>query len=325
MLLLLSMLIVYYYTPGNGVDGGYDNAFSSCDRSGWRWAQLYGPCWNSLIKLQPTTTWIDIAVIIGFALILLCSIALVLCRYTKLSKKYPIERFFQKVIAIIPIVILFLPILIACFFLQLYMTSSRPMQTKAISSQLSKSLLQYGHDDNITRAWHNTMRDGCCCGLHGYQDFINIGVDAPPHCECYDEEEQHCSYKGCTRQHNSDSYRQSECTASLNSNFTNAGCLSLVEDKVDSTTKYLIENTKTQVPFVAVYVLLIAVIVSMKQHHDNVYGKTTIDGYANSAKWQQIPQTKNEKETVFRIKGSTLPKILVRISIKARIIYSSKQ
>ena len=316
MLVLLLMLIVYY-TPGNGVDGGHDNALSSCDRSGWRWAQLYGPCWNSLIKLPATTTWIDITVIIGFALMLLCSIALVLCRYTKLLKKYPVERFYQKVIAFMLIVILSLVILKACLFSRLYMTSARPVQTNAISSQLSKSLLQYGHDDNITRAWYNTMRDGCCCGLQGYQDFINIGVDVPPHCECYDEEEQLCSYKGCNRQHNSDSYRQSECTGSLNSNFTNAGCLSFVVDKVDSTTKSV-----AVVQFVTV--VLVGLYILMALYPVTAYVKTTIDEDADSAN-SLIRKMDNENETFNRVKDSTLLKKLVRISIRAKMICSSKQ
>ena len=119
------------------------------------------------------------------------------------------------------------------------MTRASTMQTNAISSELSKSLLKYGKDAYTTRAWQNTMREGCCCGVHGYQDFANIGMNVPLHCGCYDEEEQPCFYKGCTQRHNSDLNRLSECTASPNTTFTNAGCLSFVVDKVDGTTSLL--------------------------------------------------------------------------------------
>ena len=158
----------------------YINASSSCDRRGIHWVQLYGPCWNSLIKVQATTTWMDITLPIGYALMLLCSIALILYRCTKLSKKYQVERFYENIIKIIATVMIVTAIIKACFFAHLYLPATRAAQTDAISSQLSKSLLKYGHDENITRAWQNTMRECCCCGLHGYQDFTNIGVDVPP-------------------------------------------------------------------------------------------------------------------------------------------------
>ena len=283
--------------------------FSMCDREGWKWVQLDGHCWNNLIKLEATTTWMDITVIIGYALILFCSVALILYKCTKLSKKYPLGRFYDNVIVIIAIVMMFMVILKACFLSQLYLTSARPEQTNAISSQLSKSLLQYGHDENITRAWQNTMREGCCCGLHGYQDFTNIGVDVPPQCGCYDEKEQPCLYKGCTRRYNSGSHKLSDCTAAPNTNFTNAGCLSFVEDKVDHSTKLL-----AVFQFVTVVLSVVFILVNYATTNKT----DTRDSEADSDKGQ-VAQKKTEKKTVYSYSGS-LSKILVRIRLRERMM-----
>ena len=307
LILVYLSLMIARDPAGRADDGGTAND-SKCDRSGWKWVQLYGPCWNSLIKLQATWAtsiyvWIDFTVIIGYALMLLCSVTLLLYQCTKISNKYPMERFHQTAfaIAIIGIVIMLMVYLKSCFFLLLYVSSARSGQADVISSQLSKSLLQYGHDDNITRAWQNTMREGCCCGLHGYQDFTNIGMDVPPHCGCYDEEEQPYLYKRCTRvtrQYNSD------CTAALNTKFTNAGCLSFVEKKVDSSTKYVAEVQLFSVIVAAVGVLLISALLC-----DN----------CESTK-RHIPQNKSESKTVYSFKGS-LAKKLVCIILRAMIIY----
>ena len=307
---------IVHDTAGNSGTDEHGNYFSLCDRDGWKFAELDGPCWNSLFKLQATTTWIDITFFIGYALMLFCSVALMLYRCTKFSKRYPVERFYRIVTVAIAILMLLTAIYKDSSFYKLYMTRSRPVQANAITSQLSKSLLQYGHDDNITKAWQNTMREGCCCGLHGYQDFTNIGVDVPPQCGCYDEDKQPYLYKGCTRRYNSDSHKQSACTIAPNTNYTNAGCLSFVEDKVDDSTNFAARVQFVCVLFSTVFIFLLILFV-------NADLQSTEDDDADSDNGQ-IPQIKHDKNTAYSFKGSTLKK-LVRIRIRARIIYSYKK
>ena len=310
MLVLLSML-VGIDTAGGADEADCDehgNVFSLCDRTYSNWARLHGPCWNSLIKLQATTTWIDITVIIGYALMLLYSIVLTLHRYTKFLKIDLGDVFYRKVIKIITIVMIFMVSLKTYYFSELYMTSARPEQANSISSQLSNSLQQYGHNEYLTEAWQNTMQGGCCCGLYGYQDFTNIGVDVPPQCGCYDGDEQPYLYKGCTNGYEPDSFPLSTCTASPNTSFTNAGCLSFVVNKVDDTAKY------GAVVHIAIVVVSAVVILLSVQ---------TMDDEADSAN-KKLPQKKQKKKTAYSFKGS-LSKKLVRIQIRARMIYSLKQ
>ena len=312
MLLMLRQVIVYD-TAGNSGTDEHDSLFSLCDRDGWKFAQLYGPCWNSLFKLPATTTWIDITFFVGYALMLFCSVALVLYRCTKFSKRYPVEGFYQIVTVVITILMILTAIYKDSNFSQLYMTRSRPVQANVITSQLSKSLLQYGHNDNITRAWQNTMREGCCCGLHGYQDFPNVGVDVPLQCGCFEEEEQPYLYKGCTRQYNSDSDKQPACTctAAPTTNFTHAGCLSFVVDKVDSSTWFAAVAQFVCVVFSAVFILICILFATANM-------KATDNGDDDSVKGQ-ILQIKHEKNTDYSFKESLLKK-LVRITIKTRMI-----
>ena len=310
MLPMLRQVIVYD-TAGNSGTDEHGNYFSTCNREGWKFAELDGPCWNSLFKLPATTTWIDITLFIGYTLMLVFSLALILYRCTKFSKRYPLERSYRIVTVVIAILMLLTAVYKDSKFSQLYMTFSRPVQANAITSELSKSLLQHGHDSNITRAWQNTMREGCCCGLHGYQDFTNIGVNVPPQCGCYEEKEQPYLYKGCTRQYISDSHKQSACTAAPSTNYTNAGCLSFVEDKVDNSTRFA-----AGVQFVCV--LCSTVFIFLLILFANADLQSTEDDDVDLDK-RQIPQIKHEKNTAYSFKGSTLKK-LVRMRIRARII-----
>ena len=300
---LLRLVVVD--TAGSGTPGTEEHGswLSSCDRRGWKWAQLYGPCWNSLIKLQASTTWMDITLPTGYTLMLLCSVALVLYRCTKLSKKYPMEWIYLAIIVIITIVMIVIIFLKCIFFSQLYMTCARPEQAKSISGQLHKSLMKYGHDEDITRAWQNTMREGCCCGLHGYQDFNNIGVDVPLQCDCFYKEEQPYLYKGCTQIYNSDSYNHSQCTAPHFTKLTNVGCFSFVVDKVDDATYYVKVVQILIVFFSSVSILVIAMPMGFMLH----------DAYSAN---RQIPQMEHKKKSVYMFKGS-LSKKLVRIFLNS--------
>ena len=198
---------------------GHGGPWSMCDRSGWRWVQLHGPCWTSLIKLQADTTWYDIIHMTGYAGVLLCSLIVVLLRCTRCSKKHSIEKCCSRIILVLG----FAMNLSACGNLYIYVQQYKLSDNMAITiyGQLSESLQFYDNDDTITRAWQNTMLDGCCCGMQGYQDFTNIGMEVPPHCGCY-EEQQPGLYDGCTQR------SKDGCTASPNTNFTNTGCLEFV-------------------------------------------------------------------------------------------------
>ena len=52
-----------------------------------------------------------------------------------------------------------------------------------VHSQLNDSLPRYNEDGFLLReAWDNTMAEGCC-GVDGYQDFINFNMSIPSVCQ----------------------------------------------------------------------------------------------------------------------------------------------
>ena len=52
-----------------------------------------------------------------------------------------------------------------------------------VHSQLKDSLPRYNEDGFLLReAWDNTMADGCC-GVDGYQDFVNFNMPIPSVCQ----------------------------------------------------------------------------------------------------------------------------------------------
>ena len=295
-------MLVVYGTAGHG------GPFSSCDRSGSRWVDLDGPCWNSLIKpQQPTATRTDIILLTGYALILLCTIAIVLYRCTRLSKKYPIESVGQIVILCLTILIVVTAIAeVSCFS-----EIGRPTYSlkDTIRNQLSESLVQYGHDDHITRAWQNTMREGCCCAVHGYRDFTFKDKDVPPQCGCYDEEQQPDVHKGCIQQKNFYLHTRDGCTAEYNTNFTNANCQSFIGDKIDDTTESMRVAQLVCVVVSSVCILLCSVSTTRKFIMDD---DADVESGSNEG---QRPQIKRKMKTVYRFKRSE-PSILVGIGIR---------
>ena len=77
----------------------------------------------------------------------------------------------------------FLVLVFALLYCNLRSLTDSPDLRHTVHSQLSKSLPRYNEDGfELREAWDNTMADGCC-GVDGYQDFINLNMSIPSFCQ----------------------------------------------------------------------------------------------------------------------------------------------
>ena len=108
--------------------------------------------------------------------------------------------------------------------------------SRGIRSQLNGSLNSYidGDDAGIHKAWVRTMKDGCCCGVDGYTDFLDLGAKMPEYCICTSNMTSNSSAPRCYGS-------QLECDAK--NNLATKGCYGFIINKIQLY-KYDIRNTK---------------------------------------------------------------------------------
>ena len=99
--------------------------------------------------------------------------------------------------------------------------------SREVHSQLKNSLLVYvdGEDDIINNAWEGTLKDGCCCGVDGYTDFLDLGAEIPEYCTCTSNMTSNSSTPRCY-----DS--QHECEIEHKYNVTTKGCYQFISSKI---------------------------------------------------------------------------------------------
>ena len=290
LVLAVLPILILYRAAGHGGPG------SLCDRAGWKWVKLWGPCWNSLITLPATTTWYDITILTGYGSILLCLITTIVLRCTASSKKSCVERCCNRIIVGVSFLIMVLTIGVYFCFEHL---QAPDISEADVSNQLLEALQVYNHDDVITRAWQNTMRDGCCCGVHGYKDFTDIGMEVSVHCGCYDERQSPALFEGCFI----GSYLG--CTVADNTTFTSAGCLEFVVENVAL-------NTGVMTVILFVFVMFCSGVIFASADCYNVDCTFGGDGVTVAGVHEDALQRKIEIKSVYSFKGSLLRK-LVRI------------
>ena len=151
------------------------------------WITTYNirPCWSDLGSFVPEFSLFDFVVLMYFVLLLsayLMVMVVVLKNYKQSLTVSGILSLANWAISILiwHVVICFL-VIILYFLLSSYLYS--PDLRHTVHSQLNDSLPRYNEDGVLLReAWDNTMAVGCC-GLDGYQDFINFNMSIPSVCQ----------------------------------------------------------------------------------------------------------------------------------------------
>ena len=150
--------------------------------------RLNGEYWKQLVNINVPLSFSDIGCFTTHSLVILFSvlscIAILECKWKKIIIFLIING------CLITTTVLFLTIFSCTILIQDWVSNRLPFGLSDISqevrSQLKDSLLSYGdgEDDIINNAWENTMKVGCCCGVDGYTDFLDIRTEIPEYCIC---------------------------------------------------------------------------------------------------------------------------------------------
>ena len=151
----------------------------------WIFTYNLRPCWSDLGSFTPKYSWFDLVITLYFATLLLEFLKYLIfaVKINKQPLEMPVPSFFDNgpLTLVIEWVFIFLVLPFILAKLRTLINSADLRHT--VHSQLKDSLPRYNEDGFLLReAWDNTMADGCC-GVDGYQDFINLNMAIPSVCQ----------------------------------------------------------------------------------------------------------------------------------------------
>ena len=160
-----------------------------CHWNSWDYHGCNGECWNQLVNVDVPLTAFDITGLPTNCLIISLAIVSIIAAYMR-----------KKVIIYVAEVIIYVAgcfIILAALVLMVYSGAMGGFfaarhaapdldhVTREVRSQLKNSLFSFREGDPIVNSvWENTMSDGCCCGVDGYSDFLELGQEIPEQCTC---------------------------------------------------------------------------------------------------------------------------------------------
>ena len=193
---------------------------------------LENPCsvnveyWKQLVDIQVPLSINDIVCLIFHSLVILSLVLyfIVVCNGKKIKT-------YKTVI----ILLYATEMVLLIFYLYTVIQSHAPNRlvpdssdlSRGIRSQLKDSLHSHseGEDAVINNAWEMTMKDGCCCGVDGYTDFLDIGAEIPEYCTCTSNMTSNSSTPRCYDP-------QLECEIETKYNVSTKGCYKFISSKV---------------------------------------------------------------------------------------------
>ena len=171
MFLVALPVLVHISNPGN-----------HCRRESGNSYAIPGECWTRLIYVDVPLSAYDISGITANCLIILSAIVSIIAAYMRMKTIIYVAGCFMILTALEPIGY-------TAAVAGVYVASETTPQLTDISREVHKQMKSslYDYKDRataVTAAWDNIMISGCCCGVDGYRDFLELGDDIPEYCSC---------------------------------------------------------------------------------------------------------------------------------------------
>ena len=215
------------------------NPGAKCNRDIWDHYGLHGECWSSLVSVKTPLKLnaYDITGITSNCLIILLSLLSVIAAYKK-------KKIIIYVVGCLIILATLVLILYTCLIISLFAESRDAPNSFDSSGEVYDQLMDSLHayrdgDPTVMNAWENMMKEGCCCGVVGYRDFLKTGTDIPEYCTCNVEKtsDRMIYYPG-TRVCYTITSR--ECHVEPKFNVTSIGCREYVLDQVQENQNHVL-------------------------------------------------------------------------------------
>ena len=196
----------------------------------WNYCGDNGEYWKQLVDIKVPLSIDDMACLTYTSLVMLLSVLSLIAVCNK-KKTMNNNVLLSLLFASGMVLLLFSVYTIA---IQLYAPNRSAPGSSDISSKirshLKDSLHAYsnGEDGNFNNyAWEMTMKDGCCCGVDGYTDFLDVGAEIPEYCICTSNMTSNSSTLHCYDP-------QYECEIETEYNVTTKGCYEFITSHVQS-------------------------------------------------------------------------------------------
>ena len=172
--------------------------------------------------------------------------------------------------------------------------SSRVLEE--VRDQLEYSMDMYNNNyPDIKRSWDNIMKDGCCCGVHSYKDFLELGKEIPVYCKCIPPRTEGYGYGHETCYGNADIF----CNNVPEYNVTSSGCFRYIKRHIQHYRKQI--HVAKMIMFMSVTAAqLILVILAMIFTFRSVFApaKESSDNSNGSVKFAPLVEPTEAKEDV---------------------------
>ena len=272
------------------------NPGAKCEKRVINYHGIYGKCWTGLVSVKTPLNAYDITGITSNCLIILLSVLSVIAAYKR--KKIIIYGFGCLIILAALMLMVYTGIMIS-----LYAENSDTPNSSDISrevhNQLIDSLYAYRDGDPaVKKAWENIMRMGCCCGVDGYRDFLELGEEIPEYCTCRaDTSYRPYSWTPFVYKCNFPHYLYYKCDMDPNYNVTSKGCMGFVLDQVQEDQNHIL--IVKMITFMSVSTLqLILIFFAMMFTSCSLHVPTSSDcgGSARGSKFVPLPEAVDSKD-----------------------------
>ena len=148
----------------------------------WNYYRHVRECWSQLVNVDVPLTAYDITILATNCLIISFAVVSIIAAYMRKKITIYVAGCF---IILTALVLMVYSGAVGGFFAARHATPVYGHVTREVRSQLKNSLFSFREGDPIVNSvWKNMMFNGCCCGVDGYKDFLELGQEIPEECTC---------------------------------------------------------------------------------------------------------------------------------------------
>ena len=273
------------------------NPGAKCERGFWDFLDLHEECWSSLVSVKLPLSVYDITGIISNCLIILLAMLSVIAAYKR--KKIIIYAAGCLIILAALVMMIYTLVMISLHAENRATPTSNSSDTsREVHNQLIDSLYAYKDGDPaVTNAWKKIMQKGCCCGVDGYRNFLEIGEEIPEYCSCRVSNNYLYIDGSPFYKCNSPSYLYFECDLDSKYNVTSKGCMKFVLDQVQKDQRHLrIMKIKTFVYVSSSQFTLVILAMMFTSRGLHVPTQNDCSGSVSGSKLVPLPEPEDTKD-----------------------------
>ena len=261
------------------------------DRRVWDHFGINGKGWSQRVNIEIPLSTYDITTITSNCLIILFSVLSVVAAWKR--KKIIIYVLGCLIILTALVLMVYTGVMVGLYS-ENHSVLGSSLITHKVHNQLMDSLYSFGNSNpDIKTFLVNTMIDGCCCGVDGYRDFLEIEKEIPVCCKCRPPGPGSYTAPTCYGQ------VHDYCDNDPKYNVTSVGCFGHILEKIQHDRRGI--HVTKMITFMSVSTLqLILVILAMIYTFRYAHAPANVnrDNSNSGVKFASLLEPANTKEDV---------------------------